>query len=536
MSFRGRSTGTRGRVTGPVPISSTLPGAPLDGRPGDDPGCSGIRESVAAQAPGRLTDPMETSVEALEEGKVRLHVAVPAAEFERAVDAAFRKLARSVRIPGFRPGKAPRRLLEARLGSEAGRDQALRDALPDYYAEAVTAEQLDTIAPPEIDLTAGEDDGDVEFDAVVQVRPVVTVDGYDSLRVRIDDPAVTDDAVEAQVDALRERFADLEDSTAPLADGHYALIDVTGTQGDERIDGLSVDDFLCEVGSDVLVPELDAELRGRGPGDILAFDAVLPERFGDRAGETVSFRVLVKETKRKVLPEATDEWVSEVSEFDTLEAFRAETRRRMEVMALIQAQVARRDAVLAELAGLVELDPPGVLVDEEMQRRIHDLGHQLEARGATIAQYLAATGADEESFVATIRETAVRAVRTDLALRAIVAQEGIEVADDELAAEIERLAQRMGQKPAAVRRDLERRGAVEAVRSDMARAKALEHVVDRSEAVDEEGNVLDLTLPADLGAPPAGDAGGPGAEGSEALPPAAAGAGDGDEENEENEE
>ncbi len=165
---------------------------------------------------------------------------------------------------------------------------------------------------------------------------------------------------------------------------------------------------------------------------------MLPERFGDRAGEQVSFRVLVKEAKRKVLPEATDEWVSEVTEFDTLEAFRAETRRRMEVMSLIQAQMARRDAVLGELADLVDLEPPGVLVDEEMQRRIHDLGHQLEARGATIGQYLAATGADEESFVATIREGAVRAVRTDLALRAVVAQEGIEVGDDELGQEIDR--------------------------------------------------------------------------------------------------
>jgi len=449
---------------------------------------------------------METSVEALEDSKVRLHVAVPAAEFERAIDAAFRKLARSVRIPGFRPGKAPRRLLEARLGPEAGRDQALRDALPDYYAEAVTTENLDAIAPPEIDLTAGEDDGDVEFDAVVQLRPVVTIEGYDSLRVQIEDPAVDDDAVESQVDALRERFADLDDSETPLVDGDYATIDVTGRSGEEEIEGLSVSDFLCEVGSDILVPELDIELRGKRPGDILAFDAVLPERFGDRAGEQVSFRVLVKETKRKVLPEATDEWISELTEYDTLDAFRAETRRRMELMALVQAQVARRDAVLSELADLVLIDPPGVLVDEEMQRRIHDLGHQLEARGATIGQYLAATGADEESFVASIRDAAGRAVRTDLALRAVVAQEEITVDDDELGAELERTAQRLDQKPAALRRDLERRGVLEAVRSDVARAKALEHVIDHSEVVDGEGNALDLTLPPDLVPAPAGGA------------------------------
>lgn len=463
---------------------------------------------------------METSVEPIEDSadgagsRVRLHVAVPAAEFERAIDAAFRKLARSVRIPGFRPGKAPRRLLEARLGAEAGRDQALRDALPEYYAEAVSAEDLDTIAPPEIDVTAGEESGDVEFDAVVQVRPVVTVAGYDALRVEIPDPDVGDDAVESQVDALRERSADLEESDAPLADGHYALIDVTGSHEGEEIAGFTVNDFLCEVGSDILVPELDVALRGSRPGDVLSFDSVLPERFGDRAGQQVAFRVLVKETQRKVLPEPTDEWISEVTEFDTLEAFRAETRRRMTVMALVQAQMARRDAVLGALADLVDLDPPEVLVNGEMQRRVHDLGHRLEAQGATIAQYLAATGTEQQAFVDEVRAAAVRAVRTDLALRAVVAQEGIEVSDDDLDREIDELARRMEQKPAALRRDLERRDALEAVRSDVARAKALEHVIDRSEAVDEAGDVIDLTFPDDLvdtvagasgdGSPPAG--------------------------------
>src|SRR5213080_3949732 len=122
--------------------------------------------------------PVTTSVEELPENKVKLHVSIPASDFERAIDAAFRKLAREVKIPGFRPGKAPRRLLEARLGTEVARDQALRDSLPDYYAEAVVAEAIDAIAAPEIDITAGEEAGDVEFDAVVEVRPVVELDAY----------------------------------------------------------------------------------------------------------------------------------------------------------------------------------------------------------------------------------------------------------------------------------------------------------------------------------------------------------------------
>src|ERR671933_1239089 len=154
---------------------------------------------------------METTVETLEGNQVRLKVAVPAREFEAAIDAAFRKLAREVKIPGFRPGKAPRRLLEAHFGSEVAREQALRDAVPDYYVKAVEAEELDTIAPPELEITAGKEDGDVEFDAVVEVRPQVEIEGYDSLQVTVENPSVLDEEINAQIDQLRERFAALEE-------------------------------------------------------------------------------------------------------------------------------------------------------------------------------------------------------------------------------------------------------------------------------------------------------------------------------------
>jgi len=161
---------------------------------------------------------MQSTVEALEGNKVRLHVTVPADEFDSAIDAAFRKLAREVRIPGFRPGKAPRRLLEARFGTEAAREQALRDSVPEYYVAAVQTNDVDVIAMPEIEITAGADAGDVEFEAVVEVRPQVQLAGYDALRVEIAYSPVDDEAVDKQVDALRERFADLTDSELPLID------------------------------------------------------------------------------------------------------------------------------------------------------------------------------------------------------------------------------------------------------------------------------------------------------------------------------
>jgi len=440
---------------------------------------------------------LTTSVEPLDDNKVRLKVAVPEAEFEKAIDAAFRKLAREVKIAGFRPGKAPRQLLEARLGTEAAREQALRDALPEYYAEAVAAEDIDVIASPEIDITAGEESGDVAFDAVVEVRPIVTVKGHKKLQVEVSVAAVDDAAVDAQIDALRERFADLEDSDRPLVDGDYAQIDIRGSIDGEAVDGMSATDYLYEVGSGGVVAKLDAQLHGTKPGDIVEFDDELPggEPGTEEAStRTVSFRVLVKEAKRKVLPDADDEWATEVSEFDTIEELRDDARQRLGLYANVQAQLEARDKVLEAAADLVTIDAPEPLVAQEMERRLHDLHHRLEPQGVTIPQYLAATGQDQEVFLAGLREGCAKAVKADLALRAVVAQEKIEVDESEIDLEIERLAERMETKPAKVRRDLEQRGGLEAVRSDLARGKALQVLIDHATVVDASGATLDLDL------------------------------------------
>ena len=224
-------------------------------RRSDHPGPAAVRASptcpFSAGSGNRLRSPMSltTSVEPLEDNKVRLHVAIPADDFEQAIDAAFRKLAQEVKMPGFRPGKAPRRLLEARLGTEIARDQALRDSLPEYYAEAVVAEDIDVIAPPEIDITAGEEEGDVEFDAVVEVRPRSRSRATTRCGSRSSSPTSPTRRSTRQVDSLRERFADLEDSAAPLTDGDYAEIDIKGFVDDESIEGLTATDYLYEVGS-----------------------------------------------------------------------------------------------------------------------------------------------------------------------------------------------------------------------------------------------------------------------------------------------
>jgi trigger factor len=430
---------------------------------------------------------MKAVVEPLEGNKVKLSVEVDEQEFEKAVDAAFRKIAREVRVPGFRPGKAPRRLLEARLGKETGRSEALRDALPDYYSQALRDHDVDAIAPPEIDITAGRDSGPLAFDAVVEVRPQLHLAGYEGLRVEIPNPTVTEEEIDAQVDRLRGNFAQLTEVGRSARDGDNLTIDLKGTRDGQDVAGLDIDDFLYELGSGTVLPELDVRLQGARPGDILAFDAELPDG-------PVALKVLIKDVKEKVLPEVTDGWASEASEFDTVAELRADIEKRLSLVKRLQASMALRNGALEALVELVDIDPPPPLIDSEVDRRVHDLEHRLEGQRATINQYLEATGQTAEQLVAGLREGAVTAVKADLALRAVAEAEQFDPTDADIDAEIERLAGSYQVKPAVLRKNLERADQMPAVRSDWKKSKALDWLVGHVEVVDPSGQSIDRAL------------------------------------------
>lgn len=445
----------------------------------------------AAEGHRYTPPPVKSTVEALEGNKVKVSVEVDEAEFDEAVAEAFKRIAREVRIPGFRPGKAPRRILEQRLGKDVGRQEALRGALPEYYARAVGEHEVDVIAPPEIDITAGQEEGAVAFDAVVEVRPKIQLAGYQNLRVEVPSPLVTDDEVDAQVDRLRRQFAELQQADRAARDGDFVTIDVAGSLAGEPVDSLSVDDYLYEVGSGAVVPELDDQLRNAKVGDILVFDAAHPD---PDTTEPISFRVLVKDVQEQVLPEATDEWAAEASEFETLEALRGDLRERVANVKRVQTQLALREGVVDALVQLVEDEAPEPLVDAEVQRRIEDLVHRLSHQGATIEQYLAMTGTSAEDLLAQFREQAVAAVKADLALRAVIEAEDLRAEDDEVEAELERVAARMERPVEEIRSQLERGGQLPAVRSDLTKGKALEWLAERAEVVDPDGTAIDRSL------------------------------------------
>lgn len=430
---------------------------------------------------------MQSTVEPLEGNKVKVSVEVEEAEFEAEVDAAFRRIAREARIPGFRPGKVPRRILEARVGTEAARADALQHSLPDYYAKAVSDHDVDVIAAPDIDITAGEASGSVAFDAVVEVRPRVTIGGYDSLRVTVERPDVSDADVDGRVDHLREQYADLRSADRAARDGDQVSIDVHGAQDGVALSGLTAEDYLYEVGAGAVVPEMDDHLRGAKVGDILQFTAAHPDP--DEA--PVDFRILVKDVKEKVLPAPDDEWAAEASEFDTIDELRDDIARRLTTVKKVQAQMALQEKAAEALADLVTDDISDALVNAEMQTRLQDLALRLQAQGIELEQYLEATGKDQETFVGELRETAAQAVRVDLALRAVAEAEGIDANDEDLEAEYATVAERVGQQPEHVRERFERNEQVPLVRSDVKKRKALEWLLEQVEVVDEQGSPID---------------------------------------------
>ena len=448
---------------------------------------------------------MKSTVEPVEGNKVKLSIEVDRDAFEKEVDAAFKRIAREVRMPGFRPGKAPRKLLEARIGLEAARGDAIEHAVPRYYSDAVIEHDVDVIAAPDFDVTTTVEDEELAFTAVVEIRPTVNPAGYDSLRVTVPSPDVTEEDVDDRVQQLRENFATLEVVERPAADGDVVTIDIAGTRNGEAVEGTVADDYTYEVGSGTVVPELDENLRGANVGDELEFSAQPPIE----DAEPIDFAVTVTEVREKVLPDIDDEWAAEASEFETLDELRADLRTRLEPFKKYQTAMALQNNTVDALAELVDEEAPEPLVEAEMQRRLEDLTQRLLSNGIRPEDYLAAMDGGPEAFFAEMRQASTRAVKVDLALRAIGVAQEIDVPDEDLENQYELIAARGGLKAQQVRKQFERNGQVAALRSEMRNHRALEWLIEQVELVDEQGGAIDRSVlepPADADDQPgAGD-------------------------------
>ena len=433
-------------------------------------------------------DPMKSTVETLDDNRVKLSVEVDEETFDVAVDAAFKRIAKEVRMPGFRPGKAPRRLLEAQFGSAVGREEALREAMPEYYAQAVIEHDVDVVAPPEIEITGGQEDGPVQFDAVVEIRPSVSAAGYDGLRVEIPNPVASAEEIDEQIDNLRRNFAELSVVERAAADEDHVTIDIEATHGDEPVPGLTTTDYDYLLGSGAVVPEIDENLRGVSAGDEVEFSADHPD---PEEEEPLQFSITVKEVKEAVLPDLDDEFAKANSEFETVEDLRADMADRMNTMRIQQANMAVQQNTAEALAALVTDEIPESMIENEINARIQDLVQRLQQQGMDVGAYLDAVGQTAETLAAEFREPAEQAVKVDLALRSVADLQGLVPDDDRIDEVIAEMAGPSGQDPDELKTRLAEVGQISALRADLAKQAAMEWLTDNVELVDEDGEAID---------------------------------------------
>jgi len=431
---------------------------------------------------------MRSQVAPVEGNKVKVSVQVDETEVEQAVNEAFARYSREARVPGFRPGHVPRRVLEARFGLASVRQEAFNEHIPEWYAQAVREHEVDVIAQAEVEVTEGQESGPLSFDAVVEVRPEVKLEGYEHLRVVVPSPEVSQAEVDAQIDRLRGNFAELVPVEREVRQGDHVVIDMSTSRDGNAVAGMSYTDYSVEVGSGNDLPELDEHLPGAKAGDTLRFKADVG---GD---EPADVEVTVKQVQEKILPEANDEWAAEASEFSTYKELEDDVRSRLSGLKRVQYVLSLQSAVADGLAALVSEDPPASLVDAEVQHMAEDLGRRLDAQKVSLERYLRATSRTIEQVLAELRERAVPNVKVDLALRSVAQAENLEPTDDELDGYLARLAGEAGVPLANFKEEVQVGGRLPAVRSELKKSKAFDWLVDHADIVDEEGKTVDRAL------------------------------------------
>ncbi|MBF6471965.1 MULTISPECIES: trigger factor [Nocardia] len=432
---------------------------------------------------------MKSTVEQLSPTRVRINVEVPFDELKPDFDRAYKALAKQVRIPGFRPGKAPAKLLEARLGRGAILEQVVNDALPGRYSEAVTTSEVKVIGQPEIEITKIEDGQELAFTAEVDVRPEIALPDYESIAVTVDSFTVGDEDIEEQLQSLRQRFGTLAGVERPVQDSDFVSIDLSATVDGEEVAEAATTGLSHEVGSGQLIEGLDEALVGLSAGESKEFTSKLVA--GEHAGKEAVITVTVQTVKERELPEADDEFAQLASEFDTLEELKADLRSRVERVKKVQQAGEIRDKVLETLLEQVEVPLPEAVVQAEIDAVTHDAVHGFDHDEAKFAEALEAQGSTREEFDTDTKEAAEKSVKTQLLLDAIAEAEGTQVGQEELTERILFQAQRYGMAPEQFIQQVQQAGQLGAVFADVRRGKALAGVVGKVTVTDSAGNPVD---------------------------------------------
>lgn len=413
------------------------------------------------------------SCEKLEKSMVALTVEVSAEEFEAAVEKAYRKQRGSIRVPGFRPGKAPRKIIENMYGSGVFYEEAVNEALPDAYSSAVKEQELEVVGYPEVELLSVGKEG-FSFKATVAVYPEVTLGQYKGVEAPKAEVSVTDEDVEGRVKEMADRnsrMVSVEDRA--VAKGDVANIDFEGFLDGVPFDGGKGDSFDLEIGSGQFVPGFEDQVAGMSISEEKDIDITFPEDYhADLAGKTVVFHVKVNAIKVKELPALDDEFAKDVSEFDTLDELKKDVREKMLAEREEAAKRAFEDAAMSKVAAGIQADIPDAMIEEQAKRFVDNFRMQLQSQGVPYEEYMKMTGMEEEKLLADAKVPAEGQVRMDLAIAAIVKAEGLEASDEDVEAEYNKMAAQYGMDVENVKKYLD--DAV--IKEQIVRAKAVELV------------------------------------------------------------
>ncbi|MBY9076696.1 trigger factor [Nocardioides sp. WL0053] len=433
---------------------------------------------------------MKSAVETLSPTRAKLTVEVPFEELKPSLDAAYKKIAQQINVPGFRKGKVPPMVIDRQVGRAAVLDEAINNALPQLYVQALQEADLQPLAQPEIEITKFEDNETLEFSAEVDVRPEITLPEYDGLEVTVDDVAVTDEDVEEQVKNLRERFATLNEVEREAADGDFVVIDLKASKDGEVVEGAEVSGMSYQIGRGGMLDGLDEALAGMKAGDEKTFSSQLVG--GDALGEDVDVEVKVSAVKEQELPELDDDFAQTASEFDTVAELTEDVRTRLQRGKRLEQAAAARDAVLEKVLDLVEIPLPDAVVDSELQARRENIEQQLMYAGMTMEQYLESEGQTAEEFETDLAQRVRDAVAAQFILDEVAKKEEIGVEQQELSEHLFRRAQQSGQDPNEFAKHMVEHNHIPEMVSEVVRGKALATIVESAKVTDESGNHVEL--------------------------------------------
>jgi trigger factor len=433
---------------------------------------------------------MKSAVEALSPTRAKLTVEVPFEELKPSLDKAYKTIAQQINVPGFRRGKVPPMVIDRQVGRGAVLEQAVNDVLPQKYMEAMQEHDLQPLAQPEIEVTRIDDNEALEFTAEVDVKPEITIPDYSGLSAEVEDIEVTDDDVQEQIEALRERFGTLADVERAAEDGDFVVIDLVATQNGEPVEGAEVNGMNYRVGRGGMLEGLDEALAGMSAGEDKTFTSQLVG--GDLVGQDVEVQVRVSQVQAQELPAYDDEFAQLASEFDTADELTRDVSTRLGNGKRLEQAAAARDAVLEKLLELVEVPLPETVVADELTERRGNIEQQLAYAGIPLAKYLEDEGQTLEEFEADLERRVRDTVAAQFLLDEIAGSLELGVDQNELTDHMVRRAQQSGQDPQEFANHMFEHNHIPELVGEIRRGKALAQLVEGATVTDGSGNVVDL--------------------------------------------